>query len=81
MAVEKIQEIRKRFRHEWLLISVDEIDPSTTIPLTGHLVAHSADPMEVHRIAQQSTEKLLMTEYSDDWPADLAACFYVKIHL
>ncbi len=38
---EPIDTIRKRFDREWLLIAVDELDTLTTMPLRGHLIAHS----------------------------------------
>lgn len=75
MRSQKIDTIRKQFKHEWLLIAIDEMDESTTTPLTGHLLAHSPDPMEVHKEAMKHAG-LLATLYSDDWPEDLAACFY-----
>ena len=78
MKTQKIENIRKQFRHEWLLIAVDQIDETTTTPLTGHLLAHSPDPLEIHKVAMQHNE-LLTTIYSDDWPEDLAACFYAYI--
>lgn len=79
MKSEKIEEIRKHFHKEWLLIAVDKINKETSTPLTGRLLAHSPDPLEIHKIAQKSKELFLMTEYSDDWPDDIAACFYAKI--
>ncbi len=75
---QKIEDIRKQFKHEWLLIAVDSMDKATTTPLTGHLLAHSPDPMEIHKIALQH-KGLLATLYSEDWPEDIAACFYAKI--
>ena len=41
MRSEFISRIRKRFRHQWLLIAVDRLDPRTQEPLTGRLLAHS----------------------------------------
>ena len=78
MKIQKIEDIRKQFRHEWLLIAVDKMDDATTTPLTGRLIAHSPDPLEIHKVAMQRRE-LLTTLYSDDWPEDLAACFHGKI--
>ena len=78
MNSEKIDAIRKRYNHEWLLILVDQMDEATSTPLTGRLLAHSPDPLEVHKIAMQH-EGHLATIYSNDWPEDLAACFYDEI--
>lgn len=80
MKSQSIDEIRKQFHHEWLLIAVDEMDKTTTTVRAGRLLAHSADPMEIHKIAMQHNE-LLATIYSDDWPEDLAACFYADLSL
>lgn len=71
---QKIKDIQKRFDHEWLLIKIDQMDEATTTPLTGILLAHSPDPMEIHKIAMQRND-LLATIYSEDWPKDMAACF------
>lgn len=75
--IQAIEDIRKQFHHEWLLIAVDEMDEKTTTPLKGHLLAHSPDPMEVHKVAMQH-DGLLATIYSDNWPDDLAACFLLS---
>lgn len=70
-----IETIRKKFYKEWLLITVDKVDESTTTVLTGHLLAHSPDPMDLSKIARKHRGPL-MTVYSNDWPEDLAAAFY-----
>jgi hypothetical protein len=72
MNSQKIEDIRSQFKHEWLLIAVDQMDELTSTPLTGRLIAHSPDSMEIHKVAMQHKE-LLATLYSDDWPEDLAA--------
>ena len=41
MKPEPIEKIRKRYKKEWLLISVDKMDDARTVPLTGRLLAHS----------------------------------------
>lgn len=76
-SIQPIEEIREQFHKEWLLIAVDEMDEATTTPLKGRLLAHSPDPLEVHKVAMQQEEGLLATLYSDDWPEDLAACFFL----
>lgn len=69
-----IEMIRKQYDHEWLLIAVDQVDMKTSAPITGRLLAHSPDPLEIHKVAMKRPE-LLATIYSEDWPEDLAACF------
>lgn len=68
--IQAIEDIRKQFHKEWLLIAVDEMDEKMATPLKGRLLAHSHDPMAIHKVAMSSKERLLMTEYSDDWPDD-----------
>ena len=41
MRSQAIDDIRKRFRREWLLIAVDRMDPRTQVPSRGRLLAHS----------------------------------------
>ena len=77
MATEKIDDIRKRFHNEWLLIAVDEIDPSTHEPARGHLLAHGANRSDIHEMSKQY-EGLAYVVSSDDWPEDLAACFLLR---
>jgi hypothetical protein len=48
MKSQSIDQIRKRFHREWLLIVVDQIDPRTQAPLRGHLVAHSPHRNEIY---------------------------------
>lgn len=74
MKSRNIEELRKEFKHEWLLIAVEKVDQGTTTPLAGQLLAHSPSRDEIYK--QASTHKgNLMTVYSDDWPEDIAAAF------
>ncbi|MBI4430607.1 MAG: hypothetical protein HY587_02720 [Candidatus Omnitrophica bacterium] len=75
---QKIEDIRKRYDHEWLLIAVDQMNEATSTPLTGRLLAHNPDPLEIHKVAMRH-DGFLATIYSNDWPEDLAACFYDQI--
>lgn len=74
MKSQNIEQLRKQFKHEWLLIAVDEIDKATTTPITGQLLAHNPSRDEIYKLANKHTGHL-MTVYSDDWPEDLAAAF------
>lgn len=78
METQKIEDIHKRFNHEWLLFAIDQMDESSSNSITGRLLTPSPDPMEIHKVAMQHKEPLA-TLYSDDWPEDLAACFYGQI--
>jgi hypothetical protein len=74
MKAQIIDDIRKQFHHEWLLLGVDEVDESTTTVVKGHLLAHSPSRDEIYKIANQHHGRT-MTVYSEDWPEDLAAAF------
>jgi len=45
---ELIEKIRKRFKNEWLLIAIEEMDAATTTARRGRLVAHSPQRDEVY---------------------------------
>lgn len=77
MKIEKINDIRKRFKNQWLLIAVDEVDPRTREPAKGHLLAHSARRQDVHKVSKKYDDVAYVV-YSEDWPDDLAACFIVQ---
>lgn len=78
MKTEKIEDIRKRYNHEWLLILVDQMDEATSTLLTGRLLAHSPNPLDVHKVAMKH-DGFLATVYSNDWPEDLAVCFQCEL--
>lgn len=65
MRCESIQNIRRRFHREWLLIKVEKLDHYTTKPLLGQLVAHSPDREEIY---QKSVyyKGLTLIDYSED---------------
>lgn len=75
----KISEIKKRFKKEWLLIAVDKMDSKKGSPLTGTVVFHSPDFQDLAAAAKKTKYSHLMSIYSEDWPEDLAACFYVQL--
>jgi len=64
MKSKPIQDIRKRFRREWLLIRADRIDPRTQVPLSGRLLAHSPHRDEVYDRLVRS-KGLTFVLYSD----------------
>lgn len=61
-----IQKLRKKFRREWLLIAVDEMDESTTTPLEGHLLVHSKDRDEIYQKMLRYKKHNTYLTYSDD---------------
>ncbi len=67
MKSNKIESIKKQFRHEWLLIAVDAMDESTTTPLTGRLLAHSPHRDEVYKKLLSGKRKWpVLVSYSED---------------
>jgi len=77
MKSEKIEEIKKRFHREWLLITVDKIDEATTTPVSGRLIAHSPHRDEIYQMLLKPPKvKKLLIEYSEDsFPDGYAAAF------
>ena len=52
---EKIEQIKKRFhRREWLLIDIDQMNESKTIPMRGRLIAHSSRREDVWNVLRKS---------------------------
>lgn len=77
MKSEKIETIKKRFHREWLLISVDKIDESTTTPISGKIISHSPYRDKIYRKLLSLTKKHnVLVEYSEDkLPKGYAAAF------
>lgn len=76
MKSESINKIREKFDNEWLLVSVEAIDVANGVPTKGTLIAHSPRKEDIHQesMKYQGTAYVV---YSEDWPEDLAACFYL----
>lgn len=60
-----IDQIRRRFRREWLLIAVDRLDPRTQAPLRGRLLAHSPHRDEIYELLVKTKKDLTVALYSD----------------
>jgi len=77
MKTEKIEKIKKKFHREWLLISVDEVDESTTTPISGKIIAHSPHREDIYQMLLKPPKaKKLLVEYSEDsFPKGYAAAF------
>ena len=64
MKSQSINQIRKRFRREWLLVRVNRLDARTQVPLTGRLLAHSPHRDEIYdRLV--TAKGLTLVLYSD----------------
>ena len=77
MKSEKIQNIKKRFHREWLLIAVDKVDESTTTPISGKLLFHSPHRDEVYSklLSMRRKTAVLVENSSDSLPKGYAAAF------
>ena len=77
MRTELIKQIKKRYRREWLLIDVKEMDKSTTTPISGKLIKHSPHREDIyHLLLKPQKSKKLLLEYSEDqFPKGYAAAF------
>ena len=64
MKSQPIDQIRKAFRREWLLITVDRVDPRTQIPIRGRLLAHSPHRDEIYN-RLVNVKGLAVALYSD----------------
>lgn len=75
MSIMNIQKLRKKFRCEWLLIGVDEMDEATTTPLKGHLLAHSKDRDEIYQKMLRYRHNTYLTYSEDTLPKGYAVAF------
>jgi hypothetical protein len=77
MQAQRIEAIKKRFPNEWLLIAVDEVDESTTTPISGKLLAHSAQRHAIYRRLLSLKRRFpVLVEYSKDtMPKGFVAAF------
>ena len=65
---QSIEQIRHRYKGEWLLISVDDLDQATTTPRRGRLLAHSKDRDALYDQLLRRKVKLPLVTYSEDQP-------------
>lgn len=75
MDSQTIEDIRKQFHHEWLLIAIDEMDEKTTTPLKGHLLAHDSNRDNIY-MEEMKHQGNTLTIYSEEGlPLGYAAAF------
>lgn len=68
MKSQPIEQIRRRYKREWLLIAVDELDESTTTPRRGRLLAHDKDRDALYDQLLRVKVRLPLVTYSEDGP-------------
>ena len=75
MKVQKIKDIKKRFKNEWLLIMVTEVDKTTSTSIKGRLIAHSPNRDEIFRKDISYRGRTLIDYSEDRLPKGYAAAF------
>jgi hypothetical protein len=75
MKAQKIQDIRRKFRDEWLLIKVAKLDNATTKPLTGYLLAHSRDRDAIFKKSLAFKGPIFIDNSQDKLPKGYAVAF------
>jgi len=72
---EKIADIKKRFRQEWLLIEIMRMDESTTTPISGRLIAHDPKREKIYKLLLKSPhiKRPLIECSADTLPRGMAA--------
>lgn len=71
-----IEQIRRRYSREWLLIAIEEMDEATSTPTRGRLLAHSPHRDEIYRRSRRYPRPALIVSSEDDFPKGYAAAFY-----
>lgn len=71
-----IEQIRRRYKQEWLLIAVDELDEATTTPLRGRLLVHSPSRHKVYGVSRRVRQPALIVYSEDTFPKGYAAAFH-----
>jgi len=67
MNPQNIEKIKRKFHREWLLISVDKTDESTTTPISGRLIAHSPHRDEIYqKLLALKRRRNILVECSED---------------
>lgn len=72
---QKIEQLRKKYKREWLLIAIDKMDERTTTPLTGRLIFHSPHRDEVDKKSMKVRGHALIIHSDRAFPKGYAAAF------
>ena len=70
-----IENLRKKYHKEWLLIAIKDIDKKTTIPRTGRLLAHSPHRDEIDQKSINYHRPALVVYSEDKFPKGYVAAF------
>ena len=67
----KLEEIKKKYQGEWVLIEYKELDENL-IPLEGEVLAHSPNRDEIYKEQLNYKDKQLAIDYLGNIPEDWA---------
>lgn len=71
----KIEELKKRYKDEWLLIRITEVNEHD-VPIEGEVLLHSKDRDEIYD-AQRNMKDYVYITYSGEMPKKgFAVAFY-----
>lgn len=70
-----IEEIRRRYKRQWLMIAVEKMDEATSIPIRGRLIAHSPHRDEIDRASIKYPKPALVVFSEDSFPPGYVAAF------
>jgi hypothetical protein len=79
MQIEKIEDIKKRIKNEWLLIRVTEYDKTTSTSKKGRLIAHNPNRDTIYKkLISVKGKSPVLVDYSEHKPSkDIAVIFYI----
>lgn len=71
----KIEELKKRYKDEWLLIKITKVNEQN-VPIEGEVLLHSKDRDEIYD-AQRNMKDYIYITYSGEMPKKgFAVAFY-----
>ncbi len=70
----QLQQIKKKYPHEWVLIEYEELDDNYEIK-TGHVIAHSQNKEEIYKALTKTQGKNIALEYTGPTDEDLTVMF------
>ena len=70
-----IERIMKRYKNEWLLIDLDQVDERTLKPKSGRLVGHSARKEDLFEVMRTARGRLYAVYSGPLLPAGFQAAF------
>ena len=70
-----IEQLRRRYKREWLLVAVAEMDEATTTPRGGRLLAHSPHRHDIYERSRRYPHPALIVYSEDAFPKGFAAAF------